>query len=218
MLRTAFFILFIRFCILCQAQNDTISQLPGGQVNLKLSYNSSIIYPGISAGLEFPVLRSRNQFLIVRSATRSYFKNRYIAGNISWYHHAYFHDNVYLTFELIMRRTRSGGFVSELSFGPGYSRTFLAGTTYRVSDNGDISVIKNAGYNYAALTIGGGFGYNFSMKSHIPLSIFSKMNLLFMFPYNSTVYIRPALELGFRYSPGRANRLKRIDYSKIKKR
>lgn len=102
-----------------------------------------------------------------------------------------------------MRRTKSSGFISEFSVGPGYSRTFLGGTTYKVDDNGIISVISNAGYNYALITVGGGFGYDFSMKRQLPVSIFGKMNLLSMFPYNSTIYFRPVLELGFRYMPGR---------------
>jgi hypothetical protein len=103
-----------------------------------------------------------------------------------------------------MRRTNNKGFISEFSFGPGFSRTFLGGTTYKVDDNGNISVIKLAGYNYALITIGGGFGYDFSLKKQLPFSTFTKMNLISMFPYNSTVYFRPVLELGIRYMPGRA--------------
>jgi hypothetical protein len=30
------------------------------------------------------------------------------------------------------------------------------------------------------------------------------MNIISMFPYNSTIYFRPVLELGIRYTPGRA--------------
>jgi hypothetical protein len=101
-----------------------------------------------------------------------------------------------------MRRTKYSGFISEFSAGPGFSRTFLGGTTYKVDENGNISVIKFAGYNYALITIGGGFGYDFSMKKQLPLSAFAKMNLITMFPYNSTIYFRPVLELGIRYTPG----------------
>jgi hypothetical protein len=91
--------------------------------------------------------------------------------------------------------------MSEFSFGPGFSRTFLGGTTYKVDDIGNISVIKLAGYNYALITIGGGFGYDFSMKKKLPFSAFAKMNLISMFPYNSTIYFRPVLELGIRFTP-----------------
>jgi hypothetical protein len=201
MLKPGIFILFFFSYLLCQAQNDSIKIMPDSRFSIKLSSNSSVIYPGISAGLEFPVRQIKNQVWIMKSVSRTFFRRRYISGNISWYHHPEFHDNLYLTIEWIMRRTRSGGFTSEFSFGPGYSRTFLGGTTYKVSDNGDISIIKCAGYSYALITFGGGFGYDFSMKKKIPVSVFSKMNLISMFPYNSTLYIRPVLELGVRYSP-----------------
>jgi hypothetical protein len=200
MLKPGIFILFLFSQLLCQAQNDSINKPPGSRFNLKLSSNSSVIYPGISAGIEFPVFQIRNQVWIVKSVSRSFYRRRYISGNISWYHHPEFHDNLYLTAEWIMRRTRSGGFTSEFSCGPGFSRTFLGGTTYKVSDNGAITIIKNAGYYYALITLGGGFGYDFSMKKRIPVSVFSKMNLISMFPYNSTLYFRPVLELGLRYT------------------
>ena len=88
--------------------------------------------------------------------------------------------------------------------GPGFSRTFLGGTTYRVDDRGNISVVKLAGYNYALITIGGGLGYDFTAKKQLPVSGFAKMNLILMFPYNSTLYFRPVLEIGIRYTPGRS--------------
>ena len=201
MLKPGIFILFLFSFLICQAQNDSINNLQVRRINLKLSSNSSVIYPGISAGIEFPVFQIRNQTWIVKSVSRSFYRSRYISGNISWYHHPEFHDNLYLTAEWIMRRTRSGGFISEFSCGPGYSRTFLSGTTYKVRDNGAVTIIKNAGYSYALITLGGGFGYDLSMKKKIPVSVFSKMNLISMFPYNSTLYFRPVLEIGIRYTP-----------------
>lgn len=134
---------------------------------------------------------------------KSFTKDRFIEGNLNWYHHPDFHDNIWLTAEWVMRRTSQKGFISEFSCGPGYSRTFLGGTTYRVADNGNISVVKLAGYNYALISVGGGFGYDYFVKKQLPFSVFGKMNVISMFPYNSTIYFRPVLELGIRYMPGR---------------
>lgn len=192
-------ILLIYYSLICQAQSDSVQTISGKDFNLKLSSNSSLIYPGLSAGIELNYFRTKDQNFIFKSASRSFLKSRFIAGNVSWYHHPFFHDNIYITVEWIMRRTRSGGFTSEFSFGPGFSRTFLSGTTYKVSDNGNVSVISNAGYKYALLTLGGGLGYDLSMRKKIPLIIFSKMNMISMFPYNSTIYFRPVLELGVKY-------------------
>jgi hypothetical protein len=154
--------------------------------------------------MEFPFNHVNVQVLKDRKIIRSFVKGRFISGNINWYHHPEFHDNLYLTIEWVMRRTRYKGFISEFSAGPGYSRTFLGGTTYRVDDNGVVSIKKLAGFNYALLTIGGGLGYDFSMKKKLPLSTVAKLNFISMFPYNSTVYFRPVLELGIRYTPARS--------------
>jgi len=204
--RIGIFIFILFNCALCLAQSDSINKSPDCHLNLKLSYNSSLIYPGISSGIEFPFRQVNVQRLKKQAIEKSFAKSRFIAGNISWYHHPDFHDNLYLTAEWVMRRTKSRGFISEFSFGPGYSRTFLGGTTYRIDDSGNISVIKLAGYNYALITIGGGFGYDFSIKKHLPFSTFGKMYLISMFPYNSTIYFRPVLELGIRYMPDRINK------------
>jgi hypothetical protein len=201
MLKTAVFILALLGCTLCQAQNDSTGKKYSFKYNLKLAYYSTIIYPGASAGIEFPIQKLNSGLAEKYKKNRTIYRSRFISGNLNWYHHPYFHDNLYLTAELVMRRTNSNGFISEFSFGPGYSRTFLGGTTYRVNESGDISIVTLAGYNYALLTIGGGFGTDLSVKRKMPFSAVARMNLISMFPYNSTVYIRPVLEIGLRYSP-----------------
>lgn len=70
-----------------------------------------------------------------------------------------------------------------------------------VNENGAVKIKKLAGYSYALVTVGGGAGYNFSEKKGIPVSLYSRLNILMMFPYNSTVYLRPAIELGVIYRP-----------------
>ncbi len=204
MLKTAISILALLYCTLCHSQCDSINDSSTRHFNLKFSYNSSLIYPGISTGIEFPLNYVNVHVFKNQKLIRCFKKGRFISGNLNWYHHPDFHDNLYLTAEWVMRRTRYTGFMSEFSIGPGFSRTFLGGTTYKVDDIGNISVIKLAGYNYALITIGGGFGYDFSMKKKLPFSALAKMNLISMFPYNSTIYFRPVLELGIRYTPGRS--------------
>lgn len=156
----------------------------------------------MSTGVEYSLNHINERVLKNEKPGRDYKKERFISANLNWYHHPYFHDNLYLTAEWVMRRTRFSGFISEFSAGPGISRTFLGGTTYKVDDAGNISVIKLAGYNYALVTIGGGFGYDFSMRKQLPFATVAKMNLISMFPYNSTIYFRPVLEIGIRYRPG----------------
>ena len=201
MLKAGIFILTLLSCSLCQGQNDSIGEISGLKCNLKLAYLSTLIYPGASIGIEVPLQKLNAGMGEKYKKNRTIYRSRFISGNLNWYHHPDFHDNLYLTAEWVMRRTNSNGLISEFSGGPGFSRTFLGGTTYRVDESGDISIIRLAGYNYALLTIGYGLGIDFSVKKKLPYSVVFKMDLISMFPYNSTVYIRPVLEIGLRYSP-----------------
>ena len=209
MIKTGITILMLLYCTLCRGQCDSIRESSVHNFDLMLSYNSSLIYPGMSIGIEFPIINDNAQVIKIKKNVRNFTKKRFISENLNWYHHPYFHDNLYLTTEWVMRRIRYTGFISEFSAGAGYSRTFLGGTAYKVDDKGNISIVRLSGYNYALITAGGGFGYDFSTKTQLPLSAIAKMNLIIMFPYNSTIYFRPVLEFGIRYTPGKAgNRLK----------
>lgn len=201
MLKTTAFILSLFYSSLCLAQSDTINDSSSRHFNLNLSYNSSLIYPGISAGMEFPLYHVNIQVLKNQNIVKFYTRGKFIKASLNWYHHPDFHDNLYLTAEWLMRRTKSSGFVTEFSAGPGFSRTFLGGTTYRIDDKGNVSIVKLAGYNYALITFGGGLGYDFYMKKHLPFSAIIRMNIISMFPYNSSIYFRPVLEIGIRYFP-----------------
>ncbi len=189
------------FTLLCFSQTDSLNSNAYVSSQISLAFNGSLIYPGIRSAIELPV--SSADLIISRKSKdpKLVTRCRFAAINAGWYHHPDFHDNLYFTAEWRMRRTLRGGFFSDFSPGIGYSRTFLGGTTYEVNNNGDVKIKKLAGYNYALATVGGGIGFNFAEKKSIPLSIYSRLNILMMFPYNSTIYLRPAIETGVIYRP-----------------
>ena len=166
-----------------------------------LSYSSSVIYPGARLGIEFPVKTIYLTKINRSGKERDFVKDRFITTNLSWYHHPAFHDNLYFTVGWTMRRTKAKGFFTEFSPEVGLSRTFLGGTTYQVDNSGNVTRKKLAGYYYALVSVGGGIGYDYSKTKQKPFLIFSKFNLLMMFPYNSTIYLRPAVEIGLIYKP-----------------
>jgi hypothetical protein len=208
---------FLRYLLLFVLMGGTLPGLAQSQDTAKtirkssalsLSYNSSLIYPGLRAGLELPMETIR-LIKLKKSGEKKYFvKDRFITVNLGWYHHPGYHDNVYLTSGWTMRRTNARGFFTEFTPEAGISRTFLGGTTYVVDGNGDVSIKKGAGYFYGLVSAGGGIGYDFEKTKQLPLSLFSKLNLLMMFPYNSTIYLRPALEIGVIYRPAHFLRMK----------
>ncbi len=170
-------------------------------VGWKLAYNSSLIYPGARAGIEIPVKSIRITRENRPGKIPSLTKYRFITANIGWYHHPEFHDNIYPTAGFIMRRTKSSGFITEFSPEIGYSRTYLGATTYRIDNNGRVTIEKHAGYSYMLLSVGEGVGYDFSVTRSKPFIAFLKFNLLMMFPYNSTIYLRPAIDAGLIFTP-----------------
>lgn len=191
------------YSLVCFAKPNIPDQKIQTSVNLKLLYNSSLIYAGSRLGIEFPV-KSFSTTVIKKSGwKKELIKDRFISANLSWYHHPYFHDNLYLTAGWTMRRSKESGFFTELSPEIGVSRTFLAGTTYKVDDAGNVSPEKFAGYFYALISIGGGIGYDFSIKRQKPIMIFFKLNLITLYPYNNTIYVRPAIETGFNWKLSR---------------
>ncbi len=198
MFRSFFTLILVSASAICFGQSSSAMLVPCPGTEVKISYNSSLIYPGISAGMGFMIIekaiRRHKRKLVPDTIARRQFGTI----NFNWYHHPGFHDNIYLTAEWSLRKIWKSGYYSEFSAGPGYSRTFLGGTTYKIDNNGGVYIKKNAGYNYAMLTIGGGIGFDFSSMKNVPVSVFARMNLISMFPYNSTIYFRPVLELGVR--------------------
>ncbi|MGL4630431.1 MAG: hypothetical protein ACRCVT_04420 [Leadbetterella sp.] len=183
------------------AQNDTlINPNRSFSTNLKISYNSSLIYPGLRIGTETLIKRIELS-KIKKSGEKQIFRDRLFTTNLSMYHHKTFHTNIYATVGYTFRRTNNKGVFIEFCPEIGYSRTFLSGTTYVVNDNGNVSVRKLAGYNYLLASVGTGVGYDFSKTKSKPLSIFCKVNFIAMYPNNDFLYMRPAIELGFVYKP-----------------
>jgi|SRR5690554_186577 len=186
------------------AQNDsiTISKVKTSS-SIYLAYNSSIVYPGIRAGLETPISKIQIDKIKKSGKQKLIFKDRFLTINLGWYHHPTFHDNIYFTAGYTLRRANGKGFFTAFTPELGYSRTFLGGTTYKVDEVGNVSIKKFAGYNYALVSLGGGLGYDFSITQSKPLAIYYKCNLITMFSYNSTIYLRPAMEIGLIYKPNR---------------
>ena len=189
------------FSTFCFSQSMDSVRYEKKSSNLTISYNSSLIYPGTRFGVEFPVKTISINKISKSGKEKDFVKDRFLTTNLSWYHHPAFHDNVYLTAGFTMRRTKANGFLTEFSPEVGLSRTFLGSTTYEVDDNGNVSIEKLAGYYYALVSVGGGIGYDFSITKQKPFLIFSKFNMIMMFPYNSTIYLRPVMEIGLIYKP-----------------
>lgn len=164
-------------------------------LSLKVGYMGSIIYPGFKMALELPTY----EIIVTKSkrhGEKTYRRERCINALMGMYYHKNFHTNVFLLAEWQWRRIRSYGLFTEIAPGIGVSRTFLGGTTYQVSDAGNISKKSLAGYTYGMCSISSGLGYDFQKSWGKPVRVYSRISVFMMAPYNSYIYVRPTLELG----------------------
>lgn len=163
-------------------------------VQYSLGYTSSVVYPGLRAGAYLPMR------IVTRvRGSKTILKSRWISPSLAWYRHPGLHHNLYLTAAWAMRHTANNGVFTEGAAGLGISRTFVDGATYDVS-GGTPVVRHSAGYWYPVATLGGGIGYDWS-RHQKPVAAFLNANVLAMYPYNSTVFLRPVLEIGLRWMP-----------------
>ena len=171
--------------------------LPLPQSSLRVAALGSLLYPGFKIGIERPYR------VIRRESGGTFQQERALVGSLGYYHHGSFHDNLFLVVERQKRRQWRSGWFVETAPGAGISRTFLGGTTYSVSENGEVRKRTLAGHTYALVSVSCGGGYRFTARHGKPLTVYSKVSLLGMFPSNRFIYLRPTMELGLAWNVSR---------------
>ena len=83
MLKAVIIIFSLLYCEINHGQCDSINDSSARQVSLKLSYNSSLIYPGLSTGIEFPFKNVNVQLYKKERPVRCIRKGKFISGNIN---------------------------------------------------------------------------------------------------------------------------------------
>lgn len=164
--------------------------------NVKAAYMGSIIYPGFKLGVEFPMFAKEKTRTKANGTTKIKLKERFIAANLSFYHHSTYHTNIMLSAEWQMRKTRQNGWFTEFAPGLGLSRTLLAGETYEQNETGSFDKANLAGHTYFMASVMGGFGYDFKVKKEKPMKVYFKGGLLILTPYNNFILPRPTAEIG----------------------
>lgn len=192
----ALLVCFFSSFLLAQSKS---SHQPKVASSIKIAYNSALIYSGIRLGFELPTQIIYKTKVKKNNQKKQIEKSQFLTFNIGFYHHPDYHDNLYFTVGYTFRNVKPKGFFTEFSPEVGYSRTFLGGTTYQVTDH--VSIKHNAGYNHLLLSLGAGFGYDFSKLLDKPYALFYKANIIVMLPYNNSVHLRPTMELGIRFTP-----------------
>jgi len=168
--------------------------------NIKLGYNFDFANPSVSAGYEHLYKTKSFERKLKSGKIRSWKWVRIVSGNVGFYHHTGFHDNLYVTAGWAKRRVSAKGFFFDFSPEIGLSRTFVAGTTYNIENPDKIETKSSSGYFYGMAGLGIGIGHDFSARNkNIPLMLSLNIKGMVMFPYNDLLYLRPMMELGLIY-------------------
>lgn len=171
--------------------------IPLPQSTLRVAVLGSLIYPGFKVGVERP-------YRVIRPGSGGkYQKERSLCASLGYYHHGTFHDNFFLLLERRKRLQWQSGWFAEFSPGLGLSRTFLGGATYTVSATGEVDKRAWAGHTYALVSAALGGGYRFATRQGKPVTVYSNISLLGMFPSNRFIYLRPTMELGLAWNISR---------------
>ncbi len=126
---------------------------------------------------------------------------RYFTGaNVGYYRQVQDKQCFFIQGELGSRRTRFTTFFTEAILGLGYLRTFNEGTTYKVSDSGQVTKAKLAGSNYFMPSVTFGFGKTFKKNTNSPINFHVRLNTFFQYPHYHKLLTQFALETGINFN------------------
>ena len=150
-------------------------------------YGETVTHYGLKVAYErtlFPRIKSRNQAR----------KTVLVAPGLAAYRHPQNHIGFVFSPELTYRRTGRRGATFEVGIAPAYFRYFLDGTTYEVTDAGDFRRVRLAGGNAFMPTVSVGVGKDWSVQRNLPLTCYTRLNLMLQRPYNTSTLLRFSLE------------------------
>lgn len=169
-------------------------------VSFRLAYMGSILYPGVKAGVEYPIRTKRYAYQVDSLFVTKKIKQRSVTLNLGMYHHKTFHSNYILTAGYLWRRTNKKGWFADVEPQFGVSRTFIDGTVYSVDASNAVNKIKLAGDWFLASQMSFSVGKELRLvKKEAPLKIYIRPTLILLAPYNNFIYARPSVEIGAIY-------------------
>ena len=118
-------------------------------------------------------------------------RTRSMGLELGYYSHPSLHRNIYVLGNRQWKFQKRKHWQYTLSFGVGYSRTFLTSPTYKLKDN-EFRRVPLAGYNYLAVQGGATISYRFEKNS----TVYIGYNLLSLAPYNWVIMPRKQFQMG----------------------
>lgn len=175
--------------------------------NIHMGYWGELMtHPGIKVAYDYPITGIQKEKEV---------KNKTISRNHQWlvgselgvYKHPQNHSGMILGITSGYRyertKQKSGKkkkiLRTDISFGAGYYRYFLAGTTYQFQEDGSIES-QNSGGSGSFMPSGSvSFSMNIPNQKDIPLFWYFKPSFYLETQHNTGVNYKPFLEVGFSY-------------------
>lgn len=174
--------------------------LPSTYAQLEVSYwGNTITRPGLQLAFEVPLgnqqAQGRNQKRLFKGHLLRLEAGRYLQPRT--------HTNSFLGLGWQFRTIRQRGFKFETGVTLAYSRIKNKGATFEDIGNGQIEQVPNAGRGYFLAKYAIGMGKDLRARNGRPLAWHIRPSLAIQLPYNTTVNVLPAIELGISYYFGK---------------
>jgi hypothetical protein len=207
--RAVFFLLLLSPGIM--AQEKPVGQ-EAGRWNWSVArYRYGLLNPGVNASLEYPLLAATDttgNFLWLNSLGWSpdtlvwdIEKEFLVQWNSAVYHHPQNHLGLHLNMQFVGRLgMKPPGLFFELGTGIGYLHNFYT-TTYETTGTGEYKEPFLPGRGFATWNFSAGFGVDLGkLRKDVPIAIYWKPNVFFIFPYNHLFNLNTAQEVGVRFN------------------
>lgn len=124
-------------------------------------------------------------------------RSQFFAGvSLSVFRHPDNHIGAAVSPEFGWRRTGRRGGMVQGALSAGLFRSFYEGKTYRSTEDGRLQRTPLAGQWGFLPGLSLGVGRDLSVRGSVPLAVFANAHGMLQYPYNRTVLLRPALEVG----------------------
>ena len=167
----------------------------GAQSTISLGYfGETITHPGLKVGLCFPLHQWERHKMLRNGQEKLLDKRIDLSPQLGFYYHQNYQTGLFVLPELSYKRQNARGNYTALGLGAGYMHTRVP-KVYNFDANGEIERI-GAGYHYFVSNYFVTFGKDLSIKTEIPLSIYTKPQLMYALPNARNGIWYFALELG----------------------
>jgi hypothetical protein len=156
------------------------------------------IHPGLKIAAEYPVWFGNSERQKQRRL-KTIHRTLLVGANIGFYNHNQNHTGLIFDVSYGYRKLSRKTFKFEALINTGYLRTFNAGETYEVQDDGSVKQIKSAGRNYGIIGLAIGLGQYFPTIKR-PFAWHARPGLTFQGPYNTSFNLFFTFEVGVTYN------------------